>query len=126
MTTNNRYNAYRFGLKAEKIAAWYLRCKGYRIVAERHRNLQGEIDLLALRGNTLAVIEVKARKTMAACSEAVTPFKQQKIARAVQGVLTGSSKITGLGDAASRNIRFDVVCIVPWQWPHHIKDAWRM
>ena len=126
MDSNKKYKAYRFGMTAEKIAAWYLRAKGYRILAERYRNALGEIDLLAQRGATLVAVEVKARQSLEACHDAVPPAKQQKIARAMQGVLSGGIKITGLAGDANRNIRFDVIWIVPWHWPRHMADAWRM
>ncbi len=126
MTNAQRHKAYRFGLAAEKYAAWYLRCKGYRIVAERYRNAQGEIDLLARRGNMLVAVEVKARKTLGECAQSVPVLKQQKINRAMQGLLMGAHGIAALAGSANRDIRFDVVWIVPWHWPRHIPDAWRM
>lgn len=121
-----RKKAYRWGLAAEKFAAAYLRCKGYRIVAERYRNTGGEIDIVATRGRMLVAVEVKARKTMGECEESITPFKQQVIERAMQGLLGGQGAIAGLADRHNRDIRFDVIWIVPWQWPRHIKDAWRI
>ena len=81
---DKRRKSYRWGLAAEKLAGWYLRCKGYRVVAERYRNHMGEIDIVACRGNTLVAVEVKARKSMEACEESITPLKQQRVARAVQ------------------------------------------
>jgi len=122
---NRRKATHDFGLKAEKMAAWYLRMKGYRIIAERYRNHQGEIDLLAVRGKNLVAVEVKARKNFAACHESVPPFKQQKIMRAMEGLMGSQSKIAGLARASERNIRFDVIWIVRGVLPHHIKDAWR-
>ena len=127
---HKRKRAYRYGHFAEAIAAWYLRAKGYRIIAMRYRNHYGEIDLLAHKKNTLIAVEVKARQSLKACEESVPPWKQQKIARAMEGVLSGQSggrgKIAGLVAAKSLNIRFDVIWIAPWQWPRHITDAWRM
>jgi putative endonuclease len=123
--SRTRQSAYRYGLSAEKYAGIYLRCKGYRIIAERYRNMQGEIDLLALKGDTLVAVEVKARKTIKDCEETVTPWKQKKIIRAMQGLLGSQSKIAGLAVQGDRNIRFDVIWIAPWQWPVHIQDAWR-
>jgi putative endonuclease len=122
----DRRRAYRYGHYAEQLAALFLRAKGYRIAAKRYRNAQGEIDLVAVKGDLLIAVEVKARQTLSECHDTVTPAKQQKIARAMQGLLAGHSKIAGLADAASRNIRFDVIWIVPWHWPRHIRDAWRM
>ncbi len=122
--TNNRRDSYRFGMHAEKMAAWYLRAKGYTILAERYRNVMGEIDVLARKGNALVAVEVKARKTMQACEESITPMKQQRVTRAMQGALA-DKKITGLARGKGPNIRFDVIWITPWRMPKHIKDAWR-
>lgn len=118
-------DAHDYGLKAEKMAAWYLRFKGYRIIAERYRNHYGEIDLLAVRGNYLVAVEVKARQRLADCAEAVPPMKQQKIMRALEGMMGSSGKIAGLAQASDRNIRFDVIWVVKGFLPRHIKDAWR-
>lgn len=122
---NARKAAHDFGLRAEKAAAWYLRLKGYRIIAERYRNHQGEIDVLAVRGRMLVAVEVKARQSFSACADSVPPFKQQKIMRALEGLMASRGKIAGLAGAGERNIRFDVIWIVRGVWPRHIKDAWR-
>lgn len=126
-----RKKAYLYGLSAERIAKWYLRCKGYHVIADRYRNHYGEIDLVARKGNTLVAVEVKARQSLGACEDTVPPWKQQKITRALEGLLAGQpciggSKISGLAAQGSRNIRFDVIWVAPWQWPRHIKDAWRV
>ena len=42
-----RRRAFRRGHAAEYLAAAYLLCKGYRILAIRHRTSLGEIDLIA-------------------------------------------------------------------------------
>lgn len=118
--TQKREKAYHYGIDSEKLAAIYLRCKGYRIIAERYRNSQGEIDILAQKGDMVIAVEVKARKTLEECAETITPRKQQKIARAME--LATSE----LAELAGRDIRFDVIWIAPRKWPHHIEDAWRM
>ena len=117
-----RRRAYRWGIHAEQLAGWYLRAKGYRILAGRSRNPLGEIDILARRGNTLAAVEVKARKTFEQCEESIAPWKQQRIARAMEMWLASASMVAGWQNYA---IRFDVIWITPWHWPRHIKDAWR-
>ena len=121
-----RRQAYRYGISAEKLASWYLRFKGYRILAERYRNGGGEIDIVARKGNTLVAVEVKARRTLAECEESVAPWKQQKIARAVEGLLGGQGAKLGLAKAHDHDIRFDVIWIAPKHWPKHIENAWRM
>lgn len=122
---DSRKRAYRYGLTAEKLAVWYLMGKGYRILAERYRNPFGEIDIVVVRGKWLVAVEVKARKTLHECQETITPWKQEKIERAMQGLLMGDRKFAGLAGLDTHNIRFDVIWIAPWRWPVHIKDAWR-
>ena len=125
-TNNKKRRAHDFGVKAEKIAALYLRLKGYRILAERYRNHYGEIDLVASRGKFLVAVEVKARTSFAECEISVPPMKQIKIARAMEGLLAGYGKIAGLGTTSDRNIRFDVIWVVRGLLPRHVMDAWRL
>jgi putative endonuclease len=121
-----RRQAYRYGISAEKLAGWYLRFKGYRILAERYRNHGGEIDIVAQKGKTLIAVEVKARRSFAECEAAIAPWKQQKIARAAGGLLAGQGLKPGLAKSGEHDIRFDVIWVVPKHWPVHIRDAWRV
>ena len=107
------------GHRAEWLAAWALRLKGYRILAVRHRTRLGEIDLVARRGDTVAIVEVKARATLEAAMEAVTPAAQGRIARAADLWLARQR------DHARLSLRFDIVAVLPRRWPVHIPDAWR-
>ncbi|NBX03670.1 MAG: YraN family protein [Alphaproteobacteria bacterium] len=125
-SSQKRLASHRFGLAAEKIAAFYLRAKGYRILAERYRNFGGEIDILARRGKTVVAVEVKARKNLDSCMDSITSDKQQRIIRATNGLLSGHGKVAGLDDLHSCNIRFDVIFLAPWRLPLHIQDAWRL
>ncbi len=118
--------AYKFGLAAERIAAIFLRLKGYRIIAERYRNPKGEIDILAVKGKVLAIVEVKARQNFSDCAYSITPWKQQKILGAVEWLMAGGGKIAGLASVSERIIRFDAILIVPNKLPRHLKDAWRI
>lgn len=51
----------RLGRRAERVAAWRLFWRGYRILARNWRCSLGEIDLIALHRGHLVVVEVKAR-----------------------------------------------------------------
>lgn len=52
----------RFGELGERIAARWLRRKGYRIVAHRFRSGRRDVDLIAQSGAMVAFVEVKARR----------------------------------------------------------------
>lgn len=124
MKSPRRQKAQRYGIAAERLCCWYLRAKGYRIVASRYRNTHGEVDIVARRGNMLVAVEVKARRDFAACAEAVGPQQRARVSRAMSGALAQPATL-GLAALREPVIRFDVVWIVPWRLPRHIVDAWR-
>ncbi len=64
------------GQWGERVAAWLLRLKGYRILARQDRGPMGEIDIIAARGNTLVFVEVKSRPTYAQALDAVSAAQQ--------------------------------------------------
>lgn len=125
-----RHLAQLRGQRAEWIARLFLRCQGYHIWGQNLRTPQGEIDILAARGQWLIAVEVKRRRDAAACAQAVGTRQQQRIARALEAVLTHPhiylGKSAGLAASPPPNIRFDVLGISPFAWPLHIKDAWRI
>src|SRR3546814_3685062 len=69
MTAAARRRAYARGRRGERIAAWWLRLKGYRVLAQGFRCPVGEIDLVARRGGILAIVEVKHRDSLIAAGE---------------------------------------------------------
>ncbi|WP_029010771.1 YraN family protein [Azospirillum halopraeferens] len=107
------------GRFAEALCRLSLRLRGYRIVAERLRTPLGEIDIIARRGDTLAIVEVKARADWATASEAVSARQRGRLARAAHVFLATRPQYAGL------TLRFDVMLVTPWAWPRHLKDAWR-
>jgi putative endonuclease len=54
--------SYERGMAGEEEAVRYLLSEGYRILRRNYRYRKAEIDVLALQGNCLAVVEVKTRK----------------------------------------------------------------
>lgn len=52
-----------FGRAGEDRAAQHLRARGYEILERNWRCAQGEIDIVAARGELLCVIEVKTRRS---------------------------------------------------------------
>ena len=107
------------GRRREILAAIWLMLKGYRILGLRLRTPEGEIDLLAQRGEVLAVVEVKSRSTLAAALDAVTATQRERLMRA--GRLLAARRPSLL----RMNVRLDLIAIAPLSWPRHVPDAWR-
>ena len=117
MTRATRQKRHRHGLWAELIAALWLMLKAYRIVHWRYKTPVGEIDLIARRGNALAFVEVKLRKTHALAAEAIHITNQQRVVRAAQYYLSTHPQ------PAHRTIRFDAVLVTWYRAPRHITHA---
>jgi putative endonuclease len=112
--------AWRWGIIAETICIWMLRFKGYRVLAQRYKTKSGEIDIIAKRGGAILFIEVKARASREQGLECISPKQRQRINHAAQIFLSRRRK------KDFNQLRFDVMVVVPWRWPYHLKDAWRM
>jgi putative endonuclease len=120
--TARRIDADRRGRRAETIAAWWLRCKGYSILGRRVRTSVGEIDLVAARAGTLIFVEVKARETRDAAMLALTAASMQRVANCAKLLTSRYSHKTA---SRPKFIRIDAVLVVPGRWPHHIEAVWQ-
>lgn len=109
-----RVAAFRFGLTAESRAALFLIAKGYRIAARCWKTPFGEIDIIARRRRALVFVEVKARERAA---EAVTERGKRRIIAAAELWLARKP------EDAQRDIRFDVMLVMPGRIPKHIANA---
>ncbi len=116
---DERRRAETLGLAAETRAAWMLRLTLHAILARRFRCVAGEIDLIAVRGRTLVFVEVKARATLEAAIEAVTPRARARILAAADAFVVRNPAF------ADHDRRFDIVAILPRRWPRHLRDAFR-
>lgn len=74
------------GLLGEELAAKFLQKQGYQILQKNFRSWFGEIDIVALEGNTLVFVEVKTRwsKEYGLPEEAITTWKIRKIIKTGQ------------------------------------------
>ncbi len=74
----------RQGRDGERLAAWALRARGYRVLARRVRTPAAEIDLLCRRGDVLVLVEVKRRRRghRGAAVEALRPAQSARLLRA--------------------------------------------
>jgi putative endonuclease len=107
------------GRRAEVLAALWLMAKGYRILGFRLKTRQAEIDLLALRGKVLAVVEVKRRTTLLAALETVTFDQRERLRRAGRALAAGRPALSGAA------VRLDLIALAPGRLPRHIPDAWK-
>jgi putative endonuclease len=105
------------GQRAEHMALWFLRLKGYRLLAHRFKVGAGEVDLIMRRGRTTAFIEVKARANVDDAVAAVT-FQQSKRIKAAARIWIARDQ-----QAALDYCRFDIVAVTAYLWPHHIENA---
>jgi putative endonuclease len=108
------------GHRAEWVALLFLRAKGYRPLARRYAASGGEIDLIVMRGDTIAFVEVKARGLMDDALSAITARKRQRFSRAVRAWLSRNAWAT------DKTWRADAVFIAPKRWPQHIVSAFEL
>lgn len=117
VTADPRRGAERRGRWAEGLALWSLRLKGYRLLARRFKCKTGEVDLIMRRGVVTAFIEVKQRASRDAAVESVTMHQARRIGAAAASWMARDPV------AARQFCRFDIVAVTPYQWPHHIENA---
>lgn len=91
------------GDKGERKAANRYRLKGYRIIARNFCCRFGELDIVAQKGDTIAVVEVKTRKNadFANAQEFVDFHKQNRI-KAAADIFIQKNRLY------DKTIRFDI------------------
>ena len=114
----NRQAAERRGRVAETLACWYLRLKGWRILAQRARVPGGEVDIVARRARVLAFVEVKARASQEAAAFALDEWRLRRVVVAAERL---APRFMRPGD----DIRIDALFIVPGRWPRHLANVWQ-
>jgi putative endonuclease len=114
----SRKVAERRGRRGEDFATWWLRLRGWRIVARRVKTPRGEVDLIARRGQTVLFMEVKWRSTRIERDRAIDAYRLRRVAAAVEAI---AHRYLGDGD----NPRIDVLLLAPRCWPRHIVNAWQ-
>jgi putative endonuclease len=112
-----REEAEKGGRRAETIAAWWLRLKGWAILARRVRTPVGEVDLIARRGRTIAFVEVKARASAEQAAFALDDYRLRRVAAAAEAL---AHRYAREGD----DLRIDAVLVVPGRLPRHLANVW--
>ena len=109
-----------FGTISEDRAAAYLMARGYTIRDRNWRIGHKELDIVAQKNGTLAIIEVKARRTdrYGDAIDAVTDDKIRKIVQAAHAYVRYHR--------LDLSVRFDIIAITGepgHQTIEHIEDA---
>ncbi len=111
---------HELGKNGEAIASEYLRNKGYRIMETNWRKGPLEIDIIALKDQTMVVVEVKTRSTsfFGEPEEFVTRAKQKNLVKAADAYIMMHN--------LDVEARFDIISILfkgEQYKVHHIEDA---
>ena len=107
MRSKRGRSAYLSGLAAEEQAARAYLKRGAKLLARRHRNEGGEIDLILLENGILVFVEVKQRKNRTELAESITEKQWQRLGLAANHYMMSHSNETG----TIRGCRFDAVLI---------------
>ncbi|WP_282122762.1 YraN family protein [Algibacter mikhailovii] len=108
------------GKKGEQLAVDFLLKKGYDIVERNYRFDKAEVDIMALKHDTLAIIEVKTRSTSAFGNpqDFVKPKQIERLVKAVDAYINTNE--------LDVEVRFDIIGIVKENNQfkmEHIKNA---
>jgi putative endonuclease len=118
----------RRGRLGEDVAAEHLEAKGWTVLDRNWRARRKEVDLVVRKGDTVAFVEVKARRG-AQCGhplESITPGKRREVEAVAREWLR--SRGPELGGVST--VRFDAVAVQirPGRPPlvEHVPHAWEV
>lgn len=107
------------GLRSEAAACAALERDNWIIRERRLRTQAGEIDVIAEKNGLLALIEVKARPTLATAAEALSARQQARLLAAAEIVLAEHPEWGRSG------VRFDLLIVAADGSVRRIADAFR-
>lgn len=108
------------GTRGEEIATKYLVEKGYEVLERNWRYRYAEIDIIARKGDELAVVEVKTRSTNYFGEPEEFVSKKQQ-----QSLIMASNEYVVSNDL-DVDVRFDIISIIinqKQQQVYHIEGA---
>lgn len=115
-----RRRGYARGLGAEAAVCAALTHEGWTILGRRMRTEAGEIDVVAATPNLLAIIEVKARRTLADAALALGARQRARLLAAAEIVLAEHP------EWARSGMRFDLMLVDGAGTVRRIADAFRL
>ena len=122
-TPEERREALEFGKMGEQMTARYLTDKGYIILEHNYRRGHLEIDLIALDGDELVIVEVKSRvyDNILQPEAAVDHKKRQALIRLANEYVKSHNR--------KENVRFDIITVVSKEGGaeiKHLKNAYNV
>ena len=122
-TPEERREALEFGKMGEQMTAKYLTDKGYIILEHNYRRGHLEIDLIALDGDELVIVEVKSRAydNILQPEDAVDHKKRLALIRLANEYIKTHGR--------KENVRFDIVTVVSKEGGaeiKHLKNAYNV
>ena len=95
-----------FGEEGEQIAVDFLIKEGYNIKYRNYRYLKAEIDIIAQKGEVLAIVEVRSRSSdfLENIAETITPKKIKLMVMAADHYVVESN--------LDVEVRFDIITIL--------------
>ncbi len=105
------------GFSKENEAVLFLKSKGYKILERNFHSKFGEIDIIALNGNTLVFVEVRSKSYtyFGYAEETIDRRKIEKIVKTAQFYIVKNG-------IQNLNIRFDVITFNKEEI-EHLKNA---
>lgn len=122
-TLEEKREALEFGKMGEQMTARYLTDKGYIILEHNYRRGHLEIDLIALDGDELVIVEVKSRAydNILQPEAAVDHKKRQALIRLANEYVKSRNR--------KENVRFDIITVVSKEGGaeiKHLKNAYNV
>lgn len=111
--------AYAVGVGAEDAACAALERDGWTVLGRRLRTPAGEVDAVAEKHGLLAIIEVKARPTLADAAWSLSPRQRARLLAAAEILLAEHP------DWGKAGVRFDVLLVDAAGAVRRIVDAFR-
>ena len=104
------------GTVSEFCAIFYLLAKGYRPIHHSYKGHFAEVDIVAIKGEVLCLVEVKYRKTKEKAHIAIHPTQRERLQRQAQHL---SDKYL------LPHTRLDTILLFGhWPFIEHVENAW--
>ncbi len=93
--------------KAEDHVTRWLKLRGWKILAERFKTPEGEVDIIARKKKTIAFVEVKQRETLSKTEDILTASNVSRVMEAAEIWVERNFETLG----TDFEIRFDLAVI---------------